>query len=65
MVVQTTLPLSDYLALPEDDPWTYETIRGDIYTSPQALFIHQRVQACLVRLLDRYVERQFTSTHGS
>jgi len=51
-------PLSDYLALPEDDPWTYEMIRGELYMSPQARFIHQRVQARLVRLLDEYVERQ-------
>ena len=58
MVVRTTLPFSDYLALPEDDPWTYEMIRGDLYMSPQARFINQRVQARLVRLLDEYVERQ-------
>ena len=30
MVVRTTLPFSDYLALPEDDPWTYEMIRGGL-----------------------------------
>ena len=58
MVAQTTIPFSDYLALPEDDPWTYEMIRGELYMSPQARFIHQRVQARLVRLLDEYVERQ-------
>jgi Uma2 family endonuclease len=56
MATRTTLPFSEYLKLPEDDPQKYEMMEGELYVMPQPRPKHQRVAIRLGRLLDEFVE---------
>jgi Uma2 family endonuclease len=51
-----TLTLAEFERLPREDAWRLELVRGRVVREPRPAFLHARVLARLVHLLERHLE---------
>jgi Uma2 family endonuclease len=54
------ITLEQYAALPEDERWTIEAVRGRLVREPRPAPLHSRVQARLIYLLESHERAQRT-----